>query len=75
MAALECGFVHAFVDAGMLVSGYGNDRYADPCKSDGPITYRKGAGRMICTTYRFRCSNLLKSRPHDGIGHEWDFCG
>lgn len=43
MAALECGFVHACVDAGMLVSGYGNDRYADPCKSDGPITYRKGA--------------------------------
>lgn len=38
MAALECGFVHAFVDAGMLVSGYGNDRYADPCKSDRPIT-------------------------------------
>ena len=26
-------------------------------------------------TYRFRCSNLLKIRPHDGIGHEWDFCG
>lgn len=43
MAALECGFVHACIDAGLLVSGYGNDRYADPCKSDGPITYQKGA--------------------------------
>jgi hypothetical protein len=25
--------------------------------------------------YLLRCSNLLKSRPQVGIGHEWDFCG
>lgn len=26
-------------------------------------------------TYRFRCSNLLKRRPHVGIGHECDLLG
>jgi hypothetical protein len=27
------------------------------------------------SAYLLRCSNLLKSRPHVGIGQEWDFWG
>jgi hypothetical protein len=31
--------------------------------------------RMCQKTYLLRCSNLLKRRPHMGMGQEWDFCG
>lgn len=62
-----------------LVGGYRNDdaaRGGDQPHKYGRLGWAPRVGaKMECKfAYRLRCSNLLKTRPHDGIGQEWDFC-
>lgn len=45
------------------------------CVSKAVAEIKGAAPQEANSFYRFRCSNLLNSRPQVGIGHECDFWG